>query len=121
MLKMKLFFLSIITIIVILYIDTGIYNYDLRFYYGKDDGAIMRIQSIILLSGFSFFVLSQKKRFKNLLVGLLVGFVSSILCWFFVAIPLYSLTHRSDTIFHFASCGLSIFVLFKLENRQNGK
>ena len=115
----KLLLLSIIATVVILYIGNRIYNYDMRFYYGKDDGDIVRLESICLLSGLSFLILAKEKIILNLFLGLLVGLASAIFCWLIVLMPLDSFIKKADTIFHFISYGLSIFIFFKFEKRKN--
>lgn len=52
--RIKFFILILVTSTVIIYINNRIANYDMRFYYGKDDGILIILQSIILLSALFF-------------------------------------------------------------------
>jgi hypothetical protein len=87
----------------------------MRFYYGKDDGIIVRVESIIILSGLYFLVLSRQKIILNLLKGFLIGFISTILTWFLILMLTSGFTDKSDLIFHFSACVVSILLFLKLE------
>lgn len=93
----------------------------MRFYYGKDDGVIVRVESIIILSGLYFLVLSRQKRILNLLKGFLIGLISTIMTWFLIFMPATGFTDKSDLIFHFSACILSILAFLKFEKGFGGQ
>ena len=81
--------LCIIMVVVILYIDKGISNYDMKFYQGKDNGYFKRIESVVLFSSVFFFIVPRQFRLLQLLKGFFIGIASVIISYFPISIMLY--------------------------------
>ena len=112
--------MSLLMMIVVLYIDNGINSYDMRFYYGKDNGYFRRIESIVIFSTMFFLVLSRNKRLLYTLYGFITGLISVIVSYVFISILLNKLLlSNTDLVFHFFAIGICIFWFFILERLLN--
>lgn len=109
----------IFTSLVVAYIDNGIRAHDLNFYHGKDNGYIVRFESILILNAVFFILLSTGKKqtlIDYLKVGML-GFgaaaVIGIVCYLiFLYADYYGLPFHIVTII---MCYSSYFGLKKLK------
>ena len=108
---LKPIFLTLIIFVVIYYIDGKIKSHNISFYQGKDGGISARIESIILLSFLIFFSYAERQKIKVSVIGVLVGFISSILGF----IISYLVFNEYGLTFHIVSFSsvLLFFALFK--------
>src|SRR5688572_24192897 len=98
MVRQILFLLFIVaTAITIWYLSDRINAYDLRFYHGKDNGYLTRIESICILSSIFWLLMSDYSKIKNkvmlpvagffsVILGLIVGLLSSIASYILIYI-----------------------------------
>lgn len=102
----------VFTALVIIYIDRGIKNYDLRFYSGKDDGYILRLESIVCLNTIYYIlnIIGLKVKFRDYITFALIGFFTAVL----VSIVGYLIIPSNDegTLFHLVSIILSYGLVY---------
>lgn len=105
----------ILTASIIYFIDEGIKTGNIDFYFGKDDGYVIRYLSIILLSTFFFAYIEAiaqspiVRSLKNALLGFFVSIIFGFVLYFIIPI-----SENSGIIFHILStfvCYMSYFVL----------
>lgn len=116
--KILFIIFTIFTICVVYYIDHGVRSHDLRFYYGKDTGYFIRIESIVILNTIFFFLMGfeKKKQIINCIIlgfiGGVIGLFLSVFCYLLVPSDYYGLTfHETSLLFSFSS----YFILKKLK------
>lgn len=117
-----------LTLIVLLILFTGtiffleqrIQAYDLRFYYGKDNGIFVRFESICIMSSLFFTIQTKGSRFISGIIGLITGIFSSILIWL-LSFVLYDYIKISDLYFHIFSVTLFITLFYLREYYLNYK
>lgn len=111
--RRKVLFLIFIIIAttVICYIDYGIKKYAYRLYSGKDNGLIVRFESICFLSTFYFLIMSQQKRILMALIGLLIGVIVGVLFYLFI-----SLFGTYDFVYQIGSCFVFMFLFLPINN-----
>ncbi len=117
-----------LTLIVLLILFTGtiffleqrIQAYDLRFYYGKDNGIFVRFESICIMSSLFFTIQTKGIRFISGIIGLITGIFSSILIWL-LSFVLYDYIKISDLYFHIFSVTLFITLFYLREYYLNYK
>jgi len=111
----------IVTSYSIYYIDEGIRSGNLNFYFGKDNGYILRFESIIIFNAIFFFlnfIQDNQKITKSIIKGLLGGLLAifiSIACYIIIS------TDNYGTAFHITSiilCYASFFITKKLNINQ---
>jgi hypothetical protein len=102
---------------VIFYINSGINNFDMRFYFGKDDGYVIRILSIFSFSSIFFLLVSRQQRLLQLIKGFFVGIASIVISYFLVLFLLDKIGLNTDLIFHIFACILSVSTFFFLEKQ----
>lgn len=81
----KILLFCLMVFVVISFLDNEIKNYNLRYYYGKDDGFFVRIESIIIFSVLFFGFIPDRLRALNFLIGFFYGIASVLigyLIWF---------------------------------------
>ncbi len=102
----------IFTALVIIYIDRSIKNYDLRFYSGKDDGYILRLESIVCLNTVHYIlnIIQPKVKLGEYLTFASIGFVTAIL----ISIICYLIIPSDDegTLFHIVSITLCYSLIY---------
>lgn len=59
-------------------------NYNIDYYHGKDNGAFVQFESIVVFAILFFFFLSNQKKIINGVVGLVVGIVGGIISYLIV-------------------------------------
>lgn len=95
----------VLTALVIAYIDNGIRTHNVGFYHGKDDGYILRFESIIILNTL-FHILMTIGKTQNLsdclmragqgfLTAIIVGIIGYLV---FLGLDSYGLTFHVATI-----------------------
>lgn len=112
-----------LTLIVLLILFTGtiffleqrIQAYDLRFYYGKDNGIFVRFESICIMSSLFYTIQTKGNRFISGIIGLITGIFSSILIWL-LSFVLYDYIKISDLYFHIFSVTLFITLFYLREH-----
>jgi ABC-type multidrug transport system permease subunit len=114
--KIKLIVFIIITTIVIIYVNNRIAAYDMRFYNGKDDGVLARLESVCILSILFFLFMCKQNRIINLILGFIVGLISSIVCYFAAMF-----ISNDDLLFHVLSCVCFVMVFFAIEKFRSLK
>jgi hypothetical protein len=117
--KIKLIVFLIIAPVVILYLNYRIAIYDMRFYSGKDNGYVVRIESICMLSTLFFLLMCKQKRILNFFLGFMIGIISGIVCYF--AANICTDNSNTDLLFHILSCLCFVVVFFVIEKRGNKK
>jgi high-affinity Fe2+/Pb2+ permease len=90
--------------------------YDMRFYTGKDDGYLVRIESICLFSTILFYCLGRKSWLLNIIIGFVVGLIASVIAYFLI-----SFIYMKDTglVFHITAC--LIFIVIFLFSEHSGR
>lgn len=101
-------FLSIMTLIV-MWIDYHIESRNMAFYTGKDNGFLVRIISICLLSALFYGFLAKKNHIPMSFVGFLAGLICSFISYlvWFLFLDDYGLS------FHIIACVL-FMLLFRI-------
>ena len=109
--KKKSFWIMIIIFVIIIYfLSYKINSYDLTYYYGKDNGAFIRAETIILSSIVFSVVMSSKKK---IIFGFL-GFLNGI----FAVVFSYLIVSKLDLVVHvdfgllYHILGYIFFILF---------
>lgn len=111
---LKLGILITMIISIIIYLEFKI-NSDLSFHQGKDQGFFVRIQSICILSMIFYFIMTEKKRFKMMLLGFLLGLASIVISYL---IYLLIIDFRySEFVFHSLSALIYIGSFFLIEKK----
>ena len=113
--KIKFSVLLLIIASVIIYLDYKISTYDMRFYYGKDDGIFVRLESICELSTLFFLVMSKHNRVLNIIIGFFAGLFSSIFTYLVVLGCFHKYLNNNDLVFHIISCLVFIKLFFVIE------
>lgn len=112
----------VITTVVALYINHRIASYDLRFYRGKDDGYLVRFESICLLGTFYFALMTDRNKIIDALIGLAFGFIAGIIGYL---VAMLIIPYPFDgTGYYFISCFLFMcmfFILKKLRKNRIGE
>lgn len=116
--KILFIIFTIFTICVVYFIDHGVRSHDLRFYYGKDTGYFIRIESIVILNTIFFFLMGFEKK-KQIINCIILGFIGGVIGLFlsffsYLLVPsdYYGLTfHVTSLLFSFSS----YFILKKLK------
>ena len=129
----KIIFFTIISILVIIYIDNGIRSFDLRFYSSKDNGYVVRLESICLLSSLFFLLMTRHQRIKSTvkdyilniinylyisILGFIIGIVSSIVSYVFISMLPGADTVNKGLIFHLLAITLFIVAFYALDKRK---
>lgn len=108
---------TLLSLLVVYYIDEGIKSFDLSYYSGKDGGYFARFKSILLLTSLFYIlmeILNKSKFSRTLIFGLFGGFVAliiSILNYLFLPTDEFGLT------FHLVSLVLSFSVYLIIKNK----
>ena len=109
----KLILFIILTLTIIIFLNAKIDNNDLRFYFGKDDGYIARLESICLLAALFFCIMSRHRKLLRTFVGFLVGLFSGLICYFLIVVWLDN--KFTGLVYHFLSCALFILFFYFIE------
>jgi hypothetical protein len=117
--RIKFSILLLVITAVIFYLNNRIENYDMRFYYGKDDGVIAILESNILLSSLFFLIMTRQNRGRNSLIGLFIGLIASIISYF--AIMPFANDVYFGLTFHITSCIVFVTIFFIIEKFRSGK
>jgi hypothetical protein len=114
----KILLLCVIMAVVILYIDKGINDFDMKFYQGKDNGYFKRIESVVLFSSLFFFIVPRQFRFLQLVKGFVAGVASVIISYILISVMLYSVMPDEGLIFHVFSSFVCVIAFMLLEKRS---
>ena len=111
--KIKIIVFLALLSFAVLYLNNRINSFDMRFYYGKDDGVFARLELIVISSTLFFFFMARKNRIFNLAIGFIIGLFSGVISYFLaVFIP-------SNTFFDFSypmiATSLFIIAFFQME------
>jgi len=113
---LKFTILIIVMSIVIYYINERIWAYDMRFYSGKDNGAIVVIESTAILSSLFYLFMSKRYKFIQFVGGGLLGVISSIVSYLIVALfRLDKILNDLILTFHILGCIIFIIIFFLIE------
>jgi hypothetical protein len=115
----KFILFTLLTGLTIYYINDGIGNYDMRFYNGKDDGYVLRLQSICVLSCLFYVLMSERKKILNAVIGLASGLAASIIAYLFIIVLIDE--PFTGTVFHIFSCILFILLYFAIQRYKSVK
>lgn len=80
--KVKIITFLVLLSFAILFINNRINAFDMRFYYGKDDGIFVRFELVVISSALFFFFIARKNRIFNLVKGFIVGIISGVIGYF---------------------------------------
>ncbi|MBB4805063.1 hypothetical protein HNP38_000335 [Chryseobacterium defluvii] len=116
--------------IIIWYLSNRICSHDLRFYYGKDNGYFIRVESICILSSIFWIIMSDYSRIKSKIMliitgvflsitGFIVGAFSSIISYLIMT-GISNDNCKTQVIFHILAC-LIFMTIFYLINRWRNK
>ncbi len=112
---LSLIILLILFATTIFFIEQRIQAYDMRFYYGKDNGLFARFESICVMSSIFFIFLSRGKKIISGIIGLIAGVISSILSAYITFFILNIWIEKSDLAFHIISVVLFIILFYLRE------
>lgn len=112
---LSLIILLILFAATIFFIEQRIQAYDMRFYWGKDNGLFARFESICVMSSIFFIFLSRGEKIISGIIGLIAGIVSSILSAFITFFILYNWIKLSDLAFQIISVVLFIILFYLRE------
>ena len=113
----KIIILICLFVIVTLIINNEIIKGNMFFYSGKDNGFLVRIETITIMSMLYFFMLSKNKKILNLIIGFFIGILSSIISYFLS----FAISYNPTIIFHviaFCLFSLSYFLINKLRSTK---
>lgn len=102
---------------VILFLNDRINRYDLRFYFGKDNGDLARLGSTCLLGAVFFVVMGRGHSISQMLAGFVTGLCSGIVCYFAVVVPFNGI--YTGLIFQALSCLSFILIFFLIEKKRH--
>lgn len=123
--KIRLTLSVIVIAIVVAYINFEISSGNSNYYFGKDDGVIVRVESVCILSALFYPFMSSGNILRKLLqlvVGFLIGILSSLTSF----IILYSFssilsnTNVVGLLIHILACIIFILTFF-LKNKFQSK
>jgi hypothetical protein len=63
------------------YIKSQIDAFNIDYYHSKDNGAFVQFQSVLVFSFLFFILISKRNRIIHGFIGILVGVISSIICY----------------------------------------
>jgi type III secretory pathway component EscS len=104
----KLVILLIVFAIIIIWLNNEIVKGNMSFYHGKDNGFIVRIESICFMSLLFFLIMSNRKRIILSILGFIIGFISSVFSYFIS----FSIINNPGISFHVLACTLFICFYF---------
>lgn len=104
----KLLLFLILASLTIWYLSARINAYDLRFYYGKDNGYFVRLESICVLSAAFWALMTDHSRVKYFITGFFIGLFAAIFAYL---LP-FEENARTQVIFHILACLLSMAAYF---------
>lgn len=117
--RTKYMIFSVTFIIVALYINHGVANYDMKYYHGKDNGYLLRFASICILSSFYFAIMTDSNKIVNGLIGLVSGFILGILSYILTMITVPD--QYDGTAYYIISFLLFILTFIIVEKRRKIK
>ncbi|MCW2119593.1 hypothetical protein [Flavobacterium sp. 7A] len=108
----------IVAVAATIYLESRINAFDLRFYHGKDGGAIAEFELVCFLSSLFFVVMNKGNLIIKALIGFVLGIVIGVVSYLAVAY-----FGASNVVFIIVSCILFITTFFALEkwklNKEN--
>ena len=113
--KVKLFILTTIMAIIVFYFDLKISEYDMRFYAGKDDGLFIVFESIVIFSAIFFLIMSEQKRFLNVIIGFFIGIFTGILTYIIIALSIGKYLNNMILFYHIIAVLLCVKLFFVIE------
>ena len=94
-------------ILVSFYIKSQIDAFNMDYYYGKDNGAFVQSESIVIFSFLFFVLISRKNIILRGLLGFVIGIISSIISYLFFG---------TEILFPASASLLIILIFYLLEN-----
>ena len=79
--KILAILLFFIMLAVSFYIKSQIDAFNIDYYHSKDNGAFVQFESIIIFSFLFFILISTEKRIMYGIAGIIIGIISSIICY----------------------------------------
>lgn len=73
--------LFLLMMVISLYVKSQIDAYNMDYYSGKDNGAFVQLESILIFSFVFFVLISSRNKIIFGCLGLVVGVISSIICY----------------------------------------
>ena len=94
------------------YIKKQIDSYNMDYYSGKDNGAFAQFESICLFAILYYFLLSQKSRLLNSLLGLFLAIIISIIMY---------IIFGTNILFPLSTVAILIGLLFIIQQINRSK
>lgn len=117
--KIKIIVFLVLLLFAILYLNNRINAFDMRFYYGKDNGVFVRFELIVISSALFFLLMARKNRIFNSAIGFIIGIFSGVIGYFFaIYIPTDSFF---DFLYHLIATSLYIIAFFQIEKLSTSK
>ncbi|MGV3460911.1 MAG: hypothetical protein ACO1N9_10715 [Flavobacterium sp.] len=113
---LKLSVFTIITILVIIFIEDIVVALGLRFYQSKDNGAFRRFESVLALITLFLLLMSERRWLLAIPAGFVAGIISSILGFFLLALfSFFEINPDFEISFHIFSCliFMTAFYIFR--------
>ncbi|GHT17515.1 hypothetical protein FACS189429_1770 [Bacteroidia bacterium] len=99
--------LLIITLAGVFYIDYKVRAFDMSYYHGKDNGLIVRLEWVCLMSGIYYAIWAKRRKIIFALLGIIAGFIAVSISYLFII----NLTNLRDIFYHLLSVALVVFSL----------
>ncbi len=104
--KVTALILFLLMIFTSLYLKSQIDAFNMDFYSGKDNGAFVQLESILIFSFVFFALISRRNKILYGFLGLIVGVISSVICY---------LIFGTEILFPFSASLLVIFIFYLLD------
>jgi len=98
------------------FIDYQIKSHNMLYYHGKDNGLIVRLEWVCLISCICYILLAKKHKLIFALLGLIVGFLSLTISYFLIYF-----TNLQDIYYHLLSIVMLIVSIFLIKLKNNYK
>ena len=79
--KIAALILFIIMLIVTFYIKSQVDAFNMEYYHGKDNGAFVQLESLIIFSFIFFMLISKSDKIIYSFLSLIVSIICSIICY----------------------------------------
>lgn len=116
--KIKFSIIIIVFLFVLIFLQYKIDSYDMNYYHGKDNGFVVRIESILVFSLVFFFFMSKSKVLINTIIGFFIGILAAIFSFLFLAICFENSNINIELISHVLSYIITILMFFCIEKFQ---
>jgi len=105
--------LIVLNLVLVIYLNYKISSFDLRFYYGKDDGFFTRLEATCLMSCLYFGLLSKKRKLLFSIVGFVVGILSILISY----LTVFYFLDFDGVFYHLFAILLFIFTFHLIDKR----